>query len=73
LVSQAGLALGLGVVVKNAFPTVGDGFGSLVIAAVAINEMIGPVLFKMALDRSGESATSEPAARPSLPPPAPAH
>jgi Kef-type K+ transport system membrane component KefB len=73
MVSQAGLALGLGVVVKNSFPTVGDGFGALVIAAVAINEMIGPVLFKMALDRSGESDRSEPAVRPSLPPPAPAH
>jgi len=73
LVSQAGLALGLGVVVKSSFPSVGDGFGSLVIAAVAINEMIGPVLFKMALDRSGESDRSAPAARPSLPPPAGAH
>jgi Kef-type K+ transport system membrane component KefB len=73
LVSQAGLALGLGVVVKNSFPSVGDGFGSLVIAAVAINEMIGPVLFKMALDRTGETNTQAPAARPSLPPPAPVH
>ena len=73
LVSQAGLALGLGVVVKNSFPGVGDGFGSLVIAAVAINEMVGPVLFKMALDKTGETDRSEPAARPSLPPPAPAH
>ena len=75
LVSQAGLALGLGTVVKNSFPSIGDGLGSMVIAAVAINEMIGPVLFKMALDRSGESDRSEPAARPSLapPPPEPAH
>jgi Kef-type K+ transport system membrane component KefB len=74
LVSQAGLALGLGTVVKNSFPTVGDGFGSLVIAAVAINEMIGPVLFKLALDRTGESDKGEAVARPSLPPPpAPAH
>lgn len=72
LVSQAGLALGLGVVVKNSFPSVGDGFGSLVIAAVAINEMIGPVLFKMALDKTGETDRSEPAARPSLAPPPPA-
>ena len=72
LVSQAGLALGLGTVVKNSFPSIGDGFGSMVIAAVAINEMIGPILFKMALDRSGESDRSEPAARPSLLPPEPA-
>jgi hypothetical protein len=44
-----------------------------VIAAVAINEMIGPVLFKMALDRTGESDKGEAVARPSLPPPAPVH
>ena len=74
LVSQAGLALGLGTVVKNSFPTVGDGFGSLVIAAVAINEMIGPVLFKMALDRTGESDKGAAVPRPTLPPPtSPAH
>jgi Kef-type K+ transport system membrane component KefB len=74
MVSQAGLALGLGVVVKHSFPgPVGDGFASLVIAAVAINEMVGPVLFKMALDKTGESDRSAPAARPSIPPPAPAH
>jgi Kef-type K+ transport system membrane component KefB len=73
LVSQAGLALGLGVVVENAFPGVGTSFRSLVIAAVAINEMVGPVLFKLALDRSGESDKSAPVARPSLPPPAQAH
>jgi Kef-type K+ transport system membrane component KefB len=72
LVSQAGLALGLGVVIEAAFPGIGTKFRSLVIAAVAINEMIGPVLFKMALDKTGESDRSEPAARPSLPPPAPA-
>ncbi len=72
LVSQAGLALGLGVVIENAFPGVGTSFRSLVIAAVAINEMVGPVLFKFALDRAGESDRSEPAARPSLAPPAPA-
>jgi Kef-type K+ transport system membrane component KefB len=73
LVSQAGLALGLGIVVEAAFPGIGTSFRSLVIAAVAINEMIGPVLFKLALDRSGESDKTAPAARPSLPPPAPVH
>jgi Kef-type K+ transport system membrane component KefB len=72
LVSQAGLALGLGIVVEGAFPGIGTQFRSLVIAAVAINEMIGPVLFKMALDRTGESSSAEPVARPSMAPPAPA-
>jgi hypothetical protein len=68
LVSQAGLALGLSVVIAKAFPSFGDGFRSLAIAAVALNEMIGPILFKFALDRAGETDRHEPEVRPSLPP-----
>ncbi len=55
LISQAGLTLGLSVVIVRSFPEFGEGFRSLVIATVALNEMIGPVLFKLALDRSGEA------------------
>lgn len=55
MVSQAGLTLGLSVVIERAFPSLGSGFRSLVIATVACNEVIGPVLFKLSLDRSGES------------------
>lgn len=55
LISQAGLTLGLSVVIVRTFPEFGEGFRSLVIATVAINEMVGPVLFKYALDRTGES------------------
>lgn len=55
LVSQAGLTLGLSVVIEKAFPQFGVGFRSMAIAAVAINELIGPILFKLALDRNGES------------------
>lgn len=55
LVSQAGLALGLALVVSNTFPSLGSGFQSLAVAAVAINEIVGPVLFKWAVDRAGES------------------
>lgn len=46
-------------------------FRSLVIAAVAVNEMIGPVLFKLALDTTGESDTTSAPTRPSLAPPPP--
>jgi Kef-type K+ transport system membrane component KefB len=63
LVSQAGLALGLSAVVERSFPSFGTGFRSLAIATVALNEMVGPVLFKLALDRTGESSKG---ARPSL-------
>jgi Kef-type K+ transport system membrane component KefB len=69
LVSQAGLTIGLAVVVERAFPSFGASFRSLVIAAVAVNEMIGPVLFKLALDTVGESNSAPAAPRPSLTPP----
>jgi Kef-type K+ transport system membrane component KefB len=55
LVSQAGLALGIAAKMADQFPSFGAQFGALAVAAVALNEMVGPVLFKLALDRSGES------------------
>jgi Kef-type K+ transport system membrane component KefB len=63
LVSQAGLALGLSALVAREFPSIGPPFRALAVAAVAINEMVGPVLFKLALDRSRETARVN---RPSL-------
>lgn len=69
LVSQAGLSIGLGVVIETAFPTLGSGFRALVVACVAFNEVFGPVLFKYALDRAGETATeASRSSRASLPP-----
>lgn len=56
LVSQAGLALGVAATVERNFPSFGSGLRALAVATVAINEMVGPVLFKLALDRAGESA-----------------
>ncbi len=60
LVSQAGLALGVAATVERSFPVLGKGFGALALATVALNEMIGPILFKLALDRSGETAKGRP-------------
>jgi len=54
LISQAGLTLGLSAVVEAAFPSFGSAFRSLVIATVAINEIIGPIVFKAVLERTGE-------------------
>lgn len=62
LISQAGLTLGLAAMVAKVFPTFGPAFGSLCVATVAVNEVAGPILFKAALDRSGETA-SAPASR----------
>jgi Kef-type K+ transport system membrane component KefB len=54
MVSQAGLTLGLSAVIVRTFPSIGDGLRSLVIATVAINEIAGPIFFKLALERAGE-------------------
>ncbi len=55
LVSQAGLTLGLSALVERAFPSFGAPFRSLALATVALNEVVGPICFKLALDRTGES------------------
>jgi Kef-type K+ transport system membrane component KefB len=62
LVSQAGLALGIAEKMQGQFPSFGAQFGALAIAAVALNELAGPVLFKLALDRAGESGKAREAA-----------
>lgn len=58
LVSQAGLTLGIAGVIGREFPALGPPIGALAIATVAVNEVIGPILFKLALDRTGESQSS---------------
>jgi Kef-type K+ transport system membrane component KefB len=71
LVSQAGLALGLSGLVAREFPGIGTSFRALAIATVAVNEMVGPVLFKLALDRSGETSPVRAPSFPTVPPPVP--
>lgn len=64
LISQAGVALGIAAIVEHNLPTVGTEMAALALATVAINQVIGPILFKLALDRTGESkngASAEPA------------
>jgi Kef-type K+ transport system membrane component KefB len=58
LISQAGLTLGLVIILERAFPAFGGDLRSLGVATVAINEMVGPVLFKLGLDRAGETSQS---------------
>ncbi|HLK39157.1 MAG TPA: cation:proton antiporter, partial [Polyangiaceae bacterium] len=49
LISQAGLALGLSMMVAREFPTFGTPFRALAVATIAVNEMVGPIIFKFAL------------------------
>lgn len=68
-VSQAGVTLGLAAVAREALPAhIGEGMVTLLIAVIGINEMIGPVLFKLGLTRAGEAhAASRAAHVPALP------
>jgi Kef-type K+ transport system membrane component KefB len=59
LISQAGVALGIAAIVARAFPSFGPTFKDIAIACIGINEMAGPVLFKLALDRAKESQATE--------------
>jgi len=59
LISQAGLALGIAARVSGQFPAFGAGFAALAVTVVTMNEVAGPILFKLAIDRSGEGRPGE--------------
>lgn len=54
LISQAGVTLGLTILVATEFPEWGLRLQALMLALIAMHELIGPVLFKAALARAGE-------------------
>ncbi len=54
LVSQAGVAFGLAAVVADVYPERGEELRELLLAMIAINQTIGPILFRIGLKRSGE-------------------
>jgi Kef-type K+ transport system membrane component KefB len=54
LVSQAGVAIGLATIAAEAYPERGDEIRSLFLAMLAVNQTLGPILFRFALSRAGE-------------------
>ena len=58
-VSQAGVSLGLAVIVKNQFPDWGAAVSMLIVASVAINQLAGPVIFKLSLAACGETESDD--------------
>ena len=59
LMPQAGIALGMALVVTQRFPHLGKIILPVVIGATVIFEVIGPVLTRIALVRVGEARTDE--------------
>lgn len=58
LISQAGVAIGLAAIVAEAYPERGGELQTLLLALIAINQTVGPLLFRHALVASGETAAS---------------
>ena len=54
LISQAGITLGLAAAVATEFPTWGTQVQMLLVALIAIDELVGPALFRNGLVRAGE-------------------
>lgn len=54
LISQVGVAIGLASVIAQAYPERGEVIRDVLLAVIAINQTLGPVLFRQALSRSGE-------------------
>jgi Kef-type K+ transport system membrane component KefB len=53
--TQAGVAIGLAVLAARQFPEIGDHLNTVVLAIIAVNQIVGPITFKMALNNVGES------------------
>lgn len=55
LLPQAGLSLALVVVIQSSFPTFGGFAALLMLSVLALNQLISPVLLRIALVKSGEA------------------
>lgn len=64
LVSQAGVTLGLTIIIARDFPEWGPSVQTLMVALIALHELIGPVLFRTALARAGEVGQMDEGAEP---------
>lgn len=54
-VAMAGVSLGIAHLIRDRFPELGASMATIIIALIAVNQLLGPPLFRYALVRSGES------------------
>ena len=59
LVPQAGLSLALMVVIQTSFPSFGRQAAVIMLSVMGLNQMVAPVLLRIALIRSGESGKKQ--------------
>ncbi len=60
LISQAGITLGLASVLATEFPTWGSQVQLLIVAVIALDELVGPAAFRTGLAQAGEIDASTP-------------
>jgi len=58
-VAQAGLSLGLASRIAREFPGFGSSLAAVIVGAVVVNQLVGPVLWRHALVASGEGRAQE--------------
>ena len=56
--TQAGVSLGLAGIVENRFPGWGTALATTIVAVITVNQIIGPVAFKLSLGYVGEDRTA---------------
>ena len=58
-ITQAGIAIGLAQLAQRRFPELGLYLTTLVLAVITINQVVGPITFKVALKMAGEMGQKE--------------
>ncbi len=59
LLPQAGLALALALILQRTFPTFGVEAAALILGVVALNQVVTPIMLRIALVRSGEAGKKD--------------
>ena len=62
-IAQAGLSLGLAARVQRELPEIGAVIATLVVAAVVVNQLVGPIAWQRAIVAARESGTERAAHR----------
>ena len=61
--AQAGVTLGIANLIRERFPVWGGPVATIIIAMIAVNQLVGPPAFRWALVRAGESHVASPRRR----------
>jgi Kef-type K+ transport system membrane component KefB len=56
-ISQAGLSLGMAKIIENNFSNFGSKISALIVSVIVINQIVGPLMLKFFLDKTGKDKT----------------